>query len=103
MIKGSDELTRTYKKLLESGRLILVGFNPIELEKRSSDLKIERLTIEQALNRLKGIEMIDKPYILKNPVKPRIKMNIALAGITSLFAGIFLAFLMEYVEKMRER
>lgn len=96
VIEVSSELTRTYKKLLESGRLIHVGFNPIELEKRASDLKIERLAIEQALKRSKGVEMIEKPYILKNPVKPSIKKNIALAGITSLFAGIFLAFLLEY-------
>lgn len=98
VIKGSDELTRTYKKLLESGRLIIVGFNPIEFEKRASDLKIERLAIEQELKRPKGVEMLGKPHILKNPVKPSIKKNIALAGITSLFMGIFLAFFMEYME-----
>lgn len=33
---------------------------------------------------------------------PDIKKNIALAGIISLFAGIFLAFLMEYVERIRK-
>ncbi len=103
MIKDSDELKRTYKKLLESGRLIPVGFNPIELEKRASDLKIERVAIAQALKRPKGVEMIEKPYILKNPVKPSIKKNIALAGITSLFAGIFLAFFMEYIGKIRKK
>jgi len=101
VIKGSDGLTRTYKKLLESGRLIPVGFNPIELEKRVSDLKIERLVIEQGIKRLKGVEMISSLNIPKNPVKPRIKKNIALASITSLFAGIFLAFFMEYIEKVR--
>ncbi|MCG2709407.1 MAG: hypothetical protein L6246_03670 [Thermodesulfovibrionales bacterium] len=56
----------------------------------------------QALKRPKGVEMIEKPHILKNPVKPNIKMNIALAGITSLFAGIFLAFFLEYVERIRK-
>jgi len=101
VIKGSDGLTRTYKKLLESGRLIPVGFNPIELEKRVSDLKIERLVIEQGIKRLKGVEMISSLNIPKDPVKPRIKKNIALASITSLFAGIFLAFFMEYIEKVR--
>ena len=101
VIKGSDGLTRTYKKLLESGRLIPVGFNPIELEKRVSDLKIERLVIEQGIKRLKGVEMISSLNIPKNPVKPRIKKNIALASTISLFIGIFLAFFMEYIEKMR--
>jgi len=102
VIKGSDGLTRTYKKLLESGRLIPVGFNPIELEKRVSDLKIERLVIEQGIKRLKGVEMISSLNIPKNPVKPRIKKNIALASTISLFVGIFIAFFMEYVEKIRK-
>lgn len=103
VIKGSDELTRIYKKLLESGRLILSGFNPIELEKRASDLKIERLIIEQKIESFKDVEMISSLYIPQKPIKPRIKKNIALAGIISLFAGMFLAFLMEYVERMRIR
>jgi uncharacterized protein involved in exopolysaccharide biosynthesis len=29
-------------------------------------------------------------------------MNIALAGITSLFAGIFLMFFMEYIERIKK-
>lgn len=101
VIKGSDELTRTYKKLLESGRLIPVGFNPIELEKRASDLKIEKLIIEQGIKRPKGVEMISLLNIPKNPVKPSIKKNIAVAGFVSLFAGIFWAFFIEYVEKVK--
>ncbi|MBA3061227.1 MAG: hypothetical protein FP832_06240 [Nitrospirae bacterium] len=64
-------------------------------------MEIEKFSIEQALNRPKGVEMLEKPYILKNPVKPKIKMNIALAGIISLFSGIFLAFFAEYVERIR--
>jgi len=38
---------------------------------------------------------IDKPYIPKMSVSPNIKKNIILAGVISLFAGIFLAFFME--------
>ena len=75
----------------------------MEINKRMSDLKIEKLGVEQLLQRLKGVEMLEKPYILKNPVKPSIKKNIILAGIASLFAGIFLAFLMEYVERIRKK
>lgn len=46
-------------------------------------------------SRLKDVEIIENPYILKNSVKPRIKKNTALAGLISLFAGIFLGFFME--------
>ncbi|MBA3071220.1 MAG: hypothetical protein FP829_03515 [Nitrospirae bacterium] len=101
VIKESNELAQTYKKLLKEGKLIPLGFNPVEIKKRAYDMEIEKFSIEQALNRPKGVEMIEKPSIQKNPVKPKIKKNMALAGITSLFAGIFLAFFAEYVERIR--
>jgi LPS O-antigen subunit length determinant protein (WzzB/FepE family) len=100
VIKEANELAQTYKKLLKEGKPLLLGFNPLEVKYKA---EVERVAIEQTLKRLKGVEMIEKPYISKNPVKPRIKMNIAIASITSLFAGIFLAFFMEYVEKIREK
>jgi uncharacterized protein involved in exopolysaccharide biosynthesis len=65
--------------------------------------EVERIAIEQTLKRLKGVEMVENPYISKNPVKPKIKMNVAIASITSLFIGVFLAFFMEYVERMRNK
>lgn len=59
--------------------------------------------MEQAIKNLKGVEIVKQPYISNKAVKPKIKMNIALAGITSLFAGIFLAFFIEYVERIRNK
>lgn len=105
-IKESDELAQIYKKLLKEGKPILLGFNPVEIKKKSSDssdMEVERLAIEQALKRLNGVEIIESPYILKDSVNPSIKKNIVLAGIIGLFAGIFLAFLMEYIEKIESR
>jgi hypothetical protein len=102
VIKEADELAQTFKKLLNEGKLIPFGFNPVEVKKKSSDMRVERFAIEQALKRPMGVEMLENPYILKNPVKPSIKKNIAIAGITSLFAGIFLAFLMGIYRRDKE-
>jgi LPS O-antigen subunit length determinant protein (WzzB/FepE family) len=99
-IKSSKELLKAYQSLLLRGDLIPVGFNPIELNVRVSNLKIEKITVEQAINNLKGVEIIGQ-HISKEPVSPRVKMNIALAGVISLFAGIFLAFFMEFIQKAR--
>lgn len=98
-IESSKELVKAYDNLIKTGRLILVGFNPIELNKRISDIKIEKLQVEQTLKRLKGIEMVAQPYISSKPIKPKVKKNIVIAGLVSLFAGIFLAFFMEFLEK----
>jgi capsular polysaccharide biosynthesis protein len=92
-------VSQIYKKLLKEGKPILLGFNPVEIKKKSSDMEVERLAIEQALKRPNGVEIIENPYILKDPVNPNIKKNIVLAGITSLFAGILAAFFVEYVKK----
>jgi hypothetical protein len=99
-IEDSGELLKTYKSLLARGKFLPVGFNPIDLNTRVSDLKIQKLTVEQAINNLKGVEIL-RQHISKEPVKPRVKLNIALAGVISLFAGIFLAFFMEFIQKAR--
>ncbi len=46
VIESSKELVKAYDNLIKTGRLILVGFNPIELNKRISDIKIEKLQVE---------------------------------------------------------
>jgi uncharacterized protein involved in exopolysaccharide biosynthesis len=102
VIAATSELLDTYRKLLTGGKLVPVGFNPVELNKRISDIKLEKLAVEQAIQRMKGgIEIANQLYVMDKPVKPRIKMNVALSGIMSLFLGIFLAFSLEYVEKIK--
>ena len=98
VIEQSNKLAETYEKLLKASKYVPIGFSPagfypVDIRKRISDMKVEKFTIEQALNRPKGVEMLEKPYILKNPVKPSIKKNIVIAGITSLLQEYFWRFL----------
>ena len=97
VIESSKELVKAYDNLIKTGRLI--GFNPIELNKRISDIKIEKLQVEQALKRLKGIEMLTQPNISSKPVKPKKKQNVMIAGVVGFLASIMLAFFMEFFEK----
>jgi hypothetical protein len=99
-IKTLKELAKNYETLLKDGKLTIVGFNPVELYEGISKLEVEKLTVEQAINNLKGVEIL-RQHISKEPVSPRVKLNIALAGVISLFAGIFLAFFMEFIQKVR--
>lgn len=55
------------------------------------------------LGNLKGIETAGQLYVSKKPVKPKKVLNITLAGVIGLFAGILIAFLMEGMEKQRVR
>ena len=47
------------------------------------------------------IEVVDRAVPAERKSRPKIKLNMALAGVTSLFAGVFLAFFLEYLEKSR--
>jgi uncharacterized protein involved in exopolysaccharide biosynthesis len=103
VVQSSADLSKTYQKLLKEGRLQSIGFNPMDLNKKIVDIKLEKLAVEQAMQRIKdgGIGISAQPYVSSKPVKPNIRINVALAGVVSLFIGISLAFFLEYVEKFK--
>jgi capsular polysaccharide biosynthesis protein len=103
VISASTGLLDTYHNLLKSEKLFPVGFNPIDLNRKVADIKLEKLAVEQSMLRLKdgGIGIASQLYISNKPVKPKIMLNVTIAGIAILFAGIFLAFFLEYVEKIK--
>ncbi len=47
------------------------------------------------------IQVVDRAVPAERKSRPKIKQNMALAGVTSLFAGVFLAFFLEYLKKSR--
>jgi len=57
----------------------------------------EKAKIEEAKEG-QFFEILDPAYPPKIPSKPRVKLNIAIAGMLGLFTGIFLAFFSEYLE-----
>jgi capsular polysaccharide biosynthesis protein len=86
--------------------------NEIELRNKDTELKdidteimnnLEKIN-EQELRkiRIEGFKILQEPYAGTKPVAPRKKFNIAVAGVTSIFLGIFLAFLVEFVQKQRK-
>lgn len=103
LIKSAPDLLATYHKLFQAGKLSTMGFNPIEVSKAVIAIKIELLSVEQALLKLNsgGIEMAMQPYVSSKPVNPKILMNIILAGISSILLGIFLAVFIEYIGNIK--
>ena len=103
--KTAQELAVAYNKLIREGKFTAIGFNPIELSKKIVDIKQEKITVDQALSRFKDgrIQIITLPYISDKPVSPKILQNVYIACILSLFVGIALAFLIEYIEKIKNK
>jgi uncharacterized protein involved in exopolysaccharide biosynthesis len=49
------------------------------------------------------VQLLDKAVPAEWKSKPKTVVNMAIAGTISLFIGVFLAFFMEYVERMRKQ
>jgi hypothetical protein len=106
LIEKTNELIKAFQKMLDGGKLKEMYVpnllaNIFELNRKASDLKIEKLTLEQTLSNVTGVVLIEQPYVLATPVKPKIIPNIELAAVLGLFAGILLAFFLEYAGKSR--
>ncbi len=86
---------------IKHGKVKDLGFNPINLDKEVINLKQRLKNIEKDITLLKGFEVVVEPNIPVKPSKPKKKLIVAVAGLTSLFFGIFLAFFMEWLEKNR--
>jgi len=104
IIAASSELLNDYRRLLQNGKLISLGFNPVDLNRSISDIKVEKLKIEQSKLRIKGgVEIARKLYVGKNHIKPSKRKIVLIGGMAGLFIGITLAFIMGYAEKIKSR
>jgi len=86
----------------------------LELTRLARDVKVQETVFTlliQQLEQVKIAEAKDTPVVqfLDRAVpalqksKPKIKLNMALAGAVSLFLGIFLAFLLEYIQRQKQQ
>jgi len=105
LIKTSPDLLSTSDKLFKAGKLSTMGFNPIDINKKVIEAKIELLGIEQLLSRLNkgGIEIAVQLYISNKRVSPKILLNVVAAGILSLLLGVFLAIFIEYIGNIKNK
>ena len=70
-----------------------------DLQKRLAEM--ENLAIKKS--NIQNIQVIQKPYSSKYPVKPKKMFIVVLAFFVGIFAMIFLAFLLEYISRNKER
>lgn len=59
----------------------------------------KKLDSEQKLNNIEGIKVLEKPEAPSSPVRPRKKLNIAVAGVLGLMVGVFAAFTVDYCRR----
>ena len=66
----------------------------VTVKSEMETLKIKRESIE-------NVRLIQPPQSSIYPIKPKKKLNVMLAFVIGLFLSIFLAFFLEYLQKMR--
>jgi tyrosine-protein kinase Etk/Wzc len=85
----------------------------VELARLTRDLKVQEtvyILLTQQLEQAKiaqardmpTVQLLDRAVQADRKYKPKIKLNMVIAGMTSLFVGIFLAFLLEYLAGLRQ-
>jgi succinoglycan biosynthesis transport protein ExoP len=62
----------------------------------------EQMKIAEARD-LPIVQVLDRAVTAERHSKPRLRLNLAIAGVTSLFMGIFLAFFVEYLRNLPGR
>jgi hypothetical protein len=101
IIAASSGLLNSYDQMLKNGKLVPLGFNPIELNRKISDIKVENFQIVQLMQRVKGgVEIARQLHVKSHHVKPSKRSYMMTGGLAGLFIGIVLAFAREYQEKM---
>lgn len=109
LIDEYNKFIGIYEKRLRVGDFTSICFVPAELKNNVLKLESTKYALESAMKNLTesamknltGVELIEKPYISKTPISPKIKQNIFVSGIIGSFAGIFLAFFLEYIKKLK--
>lgn len=102
VIAASEELTNAFTRLLKAGKLVPVGFNPVDLNKRIADMEMEKLVTDQTLRILDGgVSIAKQLYVGTMPIAPKIRIRVVFAGIASLFFAVLLSVILEYSEKQK--
>ena len=91
------------------GRLSHLPAKELELARLTREAKVleelyvmlltrnEEMRIAEAMQTA-DVQVIDAAVVPENPVKPRIKLNIAIGAVLGMFLGVGLAFLLEFVD-----
>ena len=100
-IQQNLQLANDYKNEIKDLKLTkeieLQKISELENEFQKRQAETENLKIKKS--NIQNIQIIQKPYSSKYPVKPKKMLNVILAVFAGIFSMIFLAFLLEYIAK----
>ncbi|MBU2055196.1 MAG: hypothetical protein KKC25_09505 [Proteobacteria bacterium] len=99
-------------EMMKKRQMPFVSVNPADLIKKDIDLSLEIMRLQRAktdmmMKKAQNVKVtagtLGPPSITKQPTNSRIKQIIMITGLLSLFAGIFVVFFLEYINRMKAR
>jgi len=74
-----------------------------ELESEKELILQDIKSIEFKKKNIQNIQIVRLPKVSADPIKPKIRLNVMLAGVVGFFLTVFLSFFVEYISKYRNR
>jgi uncharacterized protein involved in exopolysaccharide biosynthesis len=102
-VKYLTESVAAFSKSKEGAITLIVEWKDPKLAADMANFYIAALTSflnEKAIN--VTIQVVDRAVPAERKSRPKIKLNMALAGVMSAFIGVFIAFFLEYLEKQKQ-
>ena len=100
-IKALEETKNLVNRLIFQGGDVY--FNPGEIDSIIQSFQNQLVSLKARLKTLKGFEISVKPTVPEEPDKPKKGLIIAVALVSGLFLGIFLALFLEWLEEAKRR
>lgn len=73
--------------------------NPSEAQAIANGIADVFMSNVSRIMQINNVQIIDKAGLPEEPVSPRIKLNIAIAGVVGLMMSVFIVFLMEALDQ----
>ncbi|WP_409227730.1 YveK family protein [Gudongella sp. SC589] len=93
-----EKLNVSLVKDTEIIRISVIDTDPVlaaEIANETSEVFMETV---QEIMKVENIQVIDTAQVPTAPIQPRPLMNIAIAGVLAVMLGVFIAFLIEFLD-----
>jgi hypothetical protein len=84
--------------MIKKGQISVVNINPSDLIEKDANLSLQIKNLQMGKV---AVGRLAPPSITRQPSNRRIMQIIMITGLLSLFTGIFVIFLLEYIDRMK--
>jgi hypothetical protein len=97
-VRLSDEITEKEAALVELERQVTI-VGPAQRR----ELEVQAKALAEKTAALRPAQVLAAPDIPRVPIRPRLKLNVAVSLVAGVFGSVALAFFLEYLRQARER